>query len=98
VSFERIHRSNLIGMGIVPLLLPEGVTPAKLALHPGDRIEIDARAELIGPRARVEVQVHRRDRSIETMEATAAVETQLEAELLRYGGVIPTILRKTLSP
>src|SRR5204862_1792520 len=41
-SFERIHRSNLVGMGILPLRLPEGWGPTELALRPGDRIEVDA--------------------------------------------------------
>lgn len=40
VSFERIHRSNLIGMGILPLRLPEGVNPATLNIRPGDKLEV----------------------------------------------------------
>ncbi len=44
VSFERIHRSNLIGMGILPIRLPQGVTPQTLHLVAGDRIEVDAHA------------------------------------------------------
>jgi aconitate hydratase len=94
VSFERIHRSNLIGMGILPLHLPAGVDPATLALAPGDRIEIDAPAKAVGPRAAIAVRVLRSGGTQHAFEARAAVETQLEAELLRYGGVIPAILRK----
>ena len=97
VSFERIHRSNLIGMGILPLRLPEGVTPATLQLQPGDRIEIDAEAAVLAPRAAVPVRILRAGGGIEALTAAAAVETRLELRLLQMGGVIPTILSDTLS-
>jgi aconitate hydratase len=97
VSFERIHRSNLIGMGILPLRLPAGVSPQTLKLQPGDRIEVDARAEVLVPRVDVPVRVLRANGVVESFHATAAVETQLEVELLRDGGVIPSILQKTMA-
>lgn len=96
-SFERIHRSNLIGMGILPIRLPKGVGPQTLRLAPGDRIEVDAAPDALSPRCNLAVRVHRADGSIEPMTATVAVETQLEVELLRAGGVIPAILKQTLS-
>jgi aconitate hydratase len=94
VSFERIHRSNLIGMGILPLRLPAGVHPGTLQLHPGDRIEIEATASALSPRRPIPVRVLRADGGIDSFEATAAVETQLEVQLLRDGGVIPSILKQ----
>jgi aconitate hydratase len=96
VSFERIHRSNLIGMGILPLRLPAGLTPAVLQIAPGDRIEIDAASDAIRPRCPVQVSLHRIDGRREVFEAVAAVETRFEAGLLRQGGVIPTILQQTI--
>ncbi len=96
VSFERIHRSNLVGMGVLPLRLPAGVNPQTLKLAPGDRIEIDAQPQALSPRCAVPVRVLRADGRVETFEATAAVETQLEVELLRDGGVIPSILKKSI--
>jgi aconitate hydratase len=97
MSFERIHRSNLIGMGILPLRLPAGADPKSLQLQPGDRIEVDAEAGALSPRGAVPVRVLRRDGRVEHLTATAAVETQLEVALLRDGGVIPAILRKTIA-
>ena len=97
-SFERIHRSNLVGMGILPLRLPAGVHPRTLQLQPGERIEIDAPADTLAPRSAVPVRVHRLDGSVLALQATAAVETQLEVELLRDGGVIPSILKRSLQP
>lgn len=98
VSFERIHRANLVGMGILPLLLPDGVTPATLDLRAGDRIRVDAPADRIVPGAQVPVVVLRADGERLPLVARAAVETQLEASLLREGGVLPAILRKTVRP
>ena len=95
-SFERTHRSNLIGMGILPLRLGAGVNPQTLAIQPGDQIEVLADARQLSPRCAVEVRLHRKDGRIETVRAQAAVETQLEVELLRAGGVIPSILQQSL--
>ncbi|MBD8529276.1 MULTISPECIES: aconitate hydratase AcnA [unclassified Massilia] len=92
LSFERIHRSNLIGMGILPLRLP-----AALQIGRGDRIEIDAPADTLQPRCAVPVTVHRVDGATESFDAVAAVETRLEIDLLRHGGVIPYILQKTIA-
>ena len=96
-SFERIHRSNLIGMGILPLRLPADMSPTVLQIVPGDRIEIDATADTLQPRTAIAVRIHRVSGGCETFEATAAVETRLETELLRHGGVIPYILLKTIA-
>jgi aconitate hydratase len=98
MSFERIHRSNLIGMGILPLRLPPARHPALLQLAPGDRIEIDALPEHLAPRAAVPVAVHRSDGEVLELTATAAVETALEVEVLRTGGIIPSILQPLLAP
>jgi aconitate hydratase len=95
-SFERIHRSNLIGMGVLPLRMPQGMTPFSLDLKPGDRLEVVALPDAITPRGPVAMQVLRVDGSVESFIAKAAVETQMEVELLRAGGVIPTILHKTI--
>ena len=84
-------------MGILPLRLPAGVHPATLAIDPGDRIEIDADAKRLAPRGPVPVRLLRADGTTATWTATAAVETALEIELLRAGGVLPAILRRELN-
>ena len=95
-SFERIHRSNLIGMGILPLRLPEGTGPAELALQPGDRIEIDAAPEQLKPRGAIAATILRADGTHAPLALTAAVETRFEIDLLRDGGVLPHILRDAI--
>ncbi|PIT81034.1 aconitate hydratase AcnA [Limnohabitans sp. JirII-31] len=96
VSFERIHRSNLIGMGILPLRMPAGMSPHTLQLQPGDQLQVHAAPELLQPRGAIAVCVRRADGREESFQATAAVETQLELSLLRAGGVIPSILHSTI--
>jgi aconitate hydratase len=93
-SFERIHRSNLVGMGILPVVLPTGVSPQSLAIQPGDMIEVRAPGDLLSPRAAVPVRVLRADGSVLDIQARAGVETQLEVGLLKAGGVIPSILER----
>jgi aconitate hydratase len=97
VSFERIHRSNLIGMGILPVRLPRGVNPDTLDIQAGDQVEIDASAEMLSPRCAIPVRIIRTAGSAEKFIAAAAVETQLEISLLRAGGVIPLILNKKIA-
>jgi aconitate hydratase len=93
-SFERIHRSNLIGMGVLPLRLPADRHPNSLHLLPGDQIVINADPGQISPRCTVPVTIHRVSGETETFIATAAIETGLEVEILCGGGIIPLILRR----
>jgi aconitate hydratase len=89
LSFERIHRSNLIGMGILPLVLPEWV-----ALTIEDTIAIDATPGHIAPRAGVAISIQRRSGKSYSFIAAIAVETALEVALLKDGGILPHILRR----
>jgi aconitate hydratase len=94
-SFERIHRSNLVNMGVLPLRLPADRHPSLLKLRVEDQIEIDAPPATLTPRVSVPVTVHRADGSIERFTARAEIETALELAVLRAGGIIPLILRDT---
>lgn len=96
LGFERIHRSNLIGMGVLPLKLPAGQSPASLVLEPGDLIEIDAPIDSIGPRCPVPVRIRRQSGEVITFQAVAAIETSGEVEILAAGGIIPMILARAL--
>ena len=95
-SFERIHRANLIGMGVLPLRLAEGVTPQMLALTVHDLVEIDADPARIRPRAPVPVTIRHEDGRTARFTGTAAIETSLEVETLRRGGLLPLILKRVM--
>jgi aconitate hydratase len=94
LSFERIHRSNLIGMGILPLRLPAAHRPQSLGLRADDVLEIDAALEALAPRAAIGVRILRDGAEIDRFTAVAAIETNLECETLRIGGLLPLILRR----
>jgi aconitate hydratase len=96
-SIERIHRTNLIGMGILPLRLPAGLRPETLQLRPGVIIEIDAAITALAPRCAVPVRVLRDGEPPLHFVAVAEVETELELDLLRHGGIVPFILSRALA-
>ena len=92
-SFERIHRSNLIGMGVLPLRLPAG---ERLNVRADDLIEVDAPADRLRPRGRVAVRIVRGTGEREECRVTAAIETSLEIDILRRGGILPYILAEAI--
>lgn len=93
-SFERIHRSNLVGMGVVPIEIPEQIKTGGLCLQAGETIELDISTPKV--RGAVEAIVHRNDGSTSTFQLRLAVYTELELETLFAGGMIPLILQKAL--
>ncbi|AFL51231.1 aconitate hydratase [Sinorhizobium fredii] len=97
LSFERIHRSNLIGMGILPLRLPAEFGPDRLNLEPGDVVVISADPKTIAPRCAIPVTIRRKDGSSVSFEASAAMETNVEIRTLKAGGILPFILDKVLN-
>ncbi|MBR0668739.1 aconitate hydratase AcnA [Roseomonas hellenica] len=96
-SFERIHRANLVGMGVLPLRLPDGWRPEALGIAPGDTIEVALDLATLAPRAAVPVAIRRADGSTLCGHATAMLETAREVALIQGGGMIPAILRKALA-
>jgi aconitate hydratase len=93
-SFERIHLANLIGMGVLPLRLPEGWRPAALGLRPGDTIAVALDPAALAPRAPIAVTIRRADGGTERGIATALLDTARDVALIRGGGMIPAILRR----
>ena len=97
-SFERIHRSNLVGMGVLPLRMPEDWRPEALGMQPGDLIEIDWDPAALMPRAAIGVTLLRAatgERLAGT--AVALLDTAQEVALIQAGGIIPMILRRALA-
>jgi aconitate hydratase len=92
-SFERIHRSNLVGMGVLPLQFQEGENAEKLGLDGTESFTIDGVAD-ITPRQDVEVQVKREDGTSTTLMARCRIDTYNELEYFRSGGILHYVLRK----
>ena len=91
-SFERIHRSNLVGMGVLPLQFAEGVTRETLGLKGSDLFTITGVAGL-RPRQDVEVKVTREDGSSFTFQARCRIDTVNELEYFLNGGILQYVLR-----
>jgi aconitate hydratase len=97
-SFERIHRSNLIGMGVLPLQFPTGETAASLGLDGTETFDVTGVTALNGgdtPR-RVAVHATRTDGSTVDFDAVVRIDTPGEADYYRNGGIMPYVLRKML--
>ncbi|QFT86301.1 Aconitate hydratase 1 [Halomonas sp. THAF12] len=93
-SYERIHRSNLIGMGVVPLQFPEGETRETLGLTGDERVSIKGLDDL-APGGRVEVTIES-DKGEQTLEALCRIDTANELEYYRHGGILHYVLRKMI--
>jgi len=92
-SFERIHRSNLIGMGILPLEYARGETRESLGLSGEESFEVTGLGERIAPRSRLKVSASQGGRT-KTFEAVVRIDTPDEAEYYRHGGILPYVLRQ----
>ena len=92
-SFERIHRSNLVGMGVLPLQFAEGVTRKSLKLDGSESFTIRGIADL-RPRQEVEVTLTRTDGSNETFKTRCRIDTANELEYYFNGGILQYVLRK----
>ncbi|MEZ0494968.1 aconitate hydratase AcnA [Sphingomonas sp. IW22] len=92
-SFERIHRSNLVGMGVLPLVFADGVTRQTLGLTGDETFTIRGVATL-KPRQDVEVEMTRADGSTETFMTKCRIDTANELEYFLNGGILQYVLRK----
>jgi aconitate hydratase len=92
-SFERIHRSNLIGMGVLPLQFAEGVTWKTLNLTGAETVTIDGIAGLL-PRQVVSVKVAYPDGASRTFDAKVRIDTENELDYYRNGGILHYVLRE----
>ncbi len=98
-SFERIHRSNLIGMGVLPLQFPEGESAESLGLNGTEVYSItgiDALNQGVTPKT-VHVEATQKDGSKTEFEAVVRIDTPGEAYYYRNGGILQYVLRNLMS-
>jgi aconitate hydratase len=91
-SFERIHRSNLVGMGVLPCQLPTGVTAATLKLDGRERFDLTGLDRDAKPRQPVTLVIHRPDGSEDNIVLTLRLDTPAEVNYVRHGGIMPYML------
>ncbi|MEN3047230.1 MAG: aconitate hydratase AcnA [Candidatus Caldarchaeales archaeon] len=96
-SFERIHRSNLVGMGVLPLQFEQGQSWKSLGLDGTETIDVLGISEGLHPRKRLLVRAKKADGSVIEFNAIARLDTPIEVEYYRNGGILNYVLRKLLS-
>jgi aconitate hydratase len=93
-SFERIHRSNLVGMGVLPMVYEPGQNAESLGLTGRETFDISGLTGELKPRQKVQVRATREDGSVLEFNAIARLDTPVDVEYYRNGGILPTVLRK----
>ncbi|MFH1138741.1 MAG: aconitate hydratase AcnA [Pseudomonadota bacterium] len=96
-SFERIHRGNLAGMGVLPLQFQDGVSAAGLGLDGSETFFISG-LDKLQPRGKVEVRARKEDGTEIRFATTARLNTMVEVEFHRHGGILPFVLRIMTAP
>lgn len=95
-SFERIHRSNLIGMGVLPLQFKPGTSWESLGLTGAETIDMTL-ADEIKPQGDATMSITRADGTTETVPLTLRIDTAIEVDYYKHGGILPFVLRQLLA-
>jgi aconitate hydratase len=96
-SFERIHRSNLVGMGVLPLQFPEGISAQTLALDGTETYDITGLSDSIQPRQDVTLTITRKDGTKLEQIVKLRIDTPIEVDYYRHGGILPFVLRQLVA-
>jgi aconitate hydratase len=93
-SFERIHRSNLVGMGVLPLEFADGATRQSLGLTGFETFDVEGMDDSMQPRARLKVRATDASGNAKTFEVVSRIDTPEEATYYRHGGILQYVLRQ----
>ena len=96
-SFERIHRSNLVGMGILPLQFKEGFNRKKLNISGAELITVVDIEKGIKPRAEIDCEIKYKDGTIKKIQVLSRIDTKNEIEYYKNGGILQYVLRNMLN-
>jgi aconitate hydratase len=96
-SFERIHRSNLVGMGVLPLQFKDGVNAQTLGLDGTESFDVVGLGVGIRPRQTVVLVVHRANGTQEEVPVTLRIDTPIEVDYYQHGGILPYVLRQLIA-
>jgi aconitate hydratase len=95
-SFERIHRSNLVGMGVLPLQYEPGESTASLGLSGEERFTIRGLSGELSPAQTLKVEAESDSGERKTFEVKARLDNQTDVAYLRHGGILPMVLREKI--
>ena len=95
-SFERIHRSNLVGMGVLPLQFTRGDSAESLGIKGDETFDIEVPAD-IRPQQQLSLAVTRTDGSRQTIPVLCRIDTPIEVDYYKHGGILPYVLRELIA-
>jgi len=95
-SFERIHRSNLVGMGVLPLQFMDDTSWQSLDIGADDRVDIEGIEAGLAPRQILQMRIHRTDGSTTEVPLRSRIDTDVEVAYFAHGGILPYVLRQIL--
>jgi aconitate hydratase len=96
-SFERIHRSNLVGMGVLPLQFRGDQSAQTLGINGDEQFDLRGIDEALKPQQAVTLVIHRADGSTGQVELTLRIDTPIEVDYFEHGGILPFVLRQLLA-
>lgn len=96
-SFERIHRSNLVGMGVLPLQFKEGTTAQTLKLDGSETFDIVGLGDQLKPQQDLTLRITRKDGKTEQVPVQCRIDTPIEIDYYQHGGILPYVLRQLVA-
>jgi aconitate hydratase len=96
-SFERIHRSNLVGMGVLPLQFKEGTTAQTLRLDGHETYDVIGLSPALKPQQDLTLKITRKDGSVENVPVRCRIDTPIEIDYYQHGGILPYVLRQIIA-
>jgi aconitate hydratase len=96
-SYERIHRSNLVGMGVLPLQFLDGVTAQSLGLDGSQTFSIGGLSDAIQPGQQLTLEIQSKDRQLRYVPVKLRIDTPIEVDYYKHGGILPFVLRQLLA-
>ncbi len=96
-SFERIHRSNLVGMGVLPLQFKEGTTAQTLKLDGTETYDIVGLDASIKPQQDLTLKITRKNGAVENVSVRCRIDTPIEIDYYQHGGILPFVLRQLVA-
>jgi aconitate hydratase len=96
-SYERIHRSNLVGMGVLPMQFAEGTNAQSLGLDGSETFSVNGLSDSIQPGQTVTLEIMSKDGASRKIPVTVRIDTPIEVDYYRHGGILPFMLRQLLA-
>ena len=93
-SFERIHRSNLVGMGVLPLQFKEGTTAQTLQLDGTETYDVVGLSPAVKPQQDLTLRITRKSGAVQDVPVTCRIDTPIEIDYYQHGGILPYVLRQ----